>query len=217
MGTNSASQEISFILGAAWKRPLLLWGSSEEYAEVIFFFQFSVLSVAKCIDFPRVLVSCYWIDCFHNSTATDLRDLRSAAMRWHIRVTTKELPSIVRGAIKPSSALVPYALLVSLICTRLKAEPWQSSVWMLSRSWSQGGLWSCSCPWLSWLAAAALCQQCPSLAHTPRFPEASWNMAGLLQVALLLFWGHTDLPSPVWKAEEFVPSFGRDTTVSAVF
>lgn len=77
-----------------------------------FFFQFSVLSVAKCIDFPRVLVSCYWIDCFHNSTATDLRDLRSAAMRWHIRVTTKELPSIVRGTIQPSSALVPYALLV---------------------------------------------------------------------------------------------------------
>lgn len=44
MGTNLASQEISFILRAAWKGPLLLWGTSEEFAEVtFFFFSFSCL------------------------------------------------------------------------------------------------------------------------------------------------------------------------------
>lgn len=58
MGTNLASQEISFILRAAWKGPLLLWGTSEEFAEVTFFFFFIFLSVSKCTDFPRVLVPC---------------------------------------------------------------------------------------------------------------------------------------------------------------
>lgn len=31
----------------------------------------SVFSDAKCSDFPRVPVLCYWIDCFHNNTAVE--------------------------------------------------------------------------------------------------------------------------------------------------
>lgn len=36
-GTNSAAQEIPFVLGTGWKRPILLWGNSKGYVEVGFY------------------------------------------------------------------------------------------------------------------------------------------------------------------------------------
>lgn len=148
----------------------------------------------------------------------DLRDLRSAAMRCCVRVTTEELLPIVRGTTKPSSALVPYA------CEAMAAPGWRLSPCRALCGCCPGAELDQAvelfCARLCWLAAPALCQQSPSLAHAPLFPEFSWSMAGLLEVALFLLWGHTDLPSCVWQAEAFVPSSGRGATIrehSAVF
>lgn len=142
---------------------------------------------------------CYWVNCFHNSAATTEI---WALLQWHIGVTAKELLSIVRA---PPSHQVLWDLMACLWShsyPRLKAEPCRAGCGCCPGAGAGAGCGAIPC--LS--ASTALCQPCPSLALTSRFPEFSWSMAGLLEVDLILCWGHTDLPSRVWKA--LVPSSG---------